>query len=301
MIPYFLIDEELVDLQETLKDVIVEIRHPHLSKNVQFLRKFVLAAASTFVKERPMLKTPEGELMEIKPIKEEPEIIKKLQPQKPLQMQLVEVPVGYEVYPTPEPGKGLQVYSAKPVIHKKMVHPHSEYIILIKDYMENKVLASAEANEIYKVHEPILTPNDEKVFDKVISKNAKNMKEGWELIEYYAEKYEARDLTNIKYYVANKLFALGEIEPLLHDDHISSISCSGVNKFVEIVYEGRKLKTNLLFKTQEDLNSFLLSIAKKTNNKLDKDNPTLDTQLRGFRVHCVFGIETSSKFTLTRI
>lgn len=290
-----------MDLQDTLKDVIVEIRHPHLSKNVQFLRKFVLAAVSTFVKKPTVLKTPEGEIKELKPIKKEPKKIEELQPQKPLQMQLVEVPVGYDIYPVPEPGKGLQVYSAKPVIHKKMVHPHSEYIILIKDYMENKVLASAEANKIYKVHEPILTPNDEKVFEKVISKNPKNMKEGWELIEYYAKKYEARDLTNIKYYVVNKLFALGEIESLLHDDHITSISCSGVNQFVEVVYEGRKLNTNLLFKTKEDLDYFLLSIARKTNNKLDKANPTLDTQVRGFRVHCVLGIETNSKFTLTRI
>lgn len=283
-----------MDLQDTLRDIITEIRHPHLSKNVETLKKFVLAASSTFVRERPVFKTPEGKLKEIKPI------TKKIKKEEKL-LQLVEVPVGYDVYPIPEPGKGLQVYSAKPVMHKKMVHPHSEYIILIKDYMTNQVLASAEVNKMYKVHEPILTPNDEKVFNKIISKKPKDMKEAWEFIEYYAKKYEARDLTNIKYYVANQLFALGKIESLLQDDHMTSISCSGIDRLIEVTYEGRKLKTNLIFENKENLDGFLFSIAKKVNAKLDEKNPILDTQLRGFRIHCVLGVETSSKFTFTRI
>lgn len=301
MIPYFLIDEELGDLQSSLKELITEIKYPQLQNKVQVLKKFVLAATSTFVRKPITLITPEKKIKVIPPIKKIPEDVEKLQPQDSLQMQLVQVPVGYEVYPIPEPGKDLQAYTVKPIIHKKLIHPHAEYVILIKDYMTNQVLASAEINEFYKVNEPVLTEFDLEVYNKVISKQPKDMREGWTLIEYYAKKYNTPNLTNIKYYVANKLFALGKLEPLLQDDHISTISCSGATDFIKVTYNGRKLDTNLMFETKEELDDFLFAIAKRTNNKLDKDNPILDAELRGFRVHCVLGVETSSKFTFTRI
>ncbi len=294
MIPHFIIDEELEELQNTIKDLILESKHPELKKHVRTLKLFTRAAAYSLAK---------------------PKIKKKIQKQlqkKPIQLQLVKQPIGYDISPIPSPGetkklphefKVVPIY-AEHIVKKEPEKPKKRIIMLIKDKFTNKILCTANINDEYIVNEPTMNETDIKVSKKVIKKNPKNPEIAWKLIEKYTRKYKADPSHKeaIKYYVINNLFALGKIEPLLQDKQISLITCDSPGSYIKIKRNNKTLKTNIIFNTKQELDNFLNLIAKKTNSKLNKKNPILDVTYRNFRFHCVLGLDiTNSKFIITKI
>lgn len=293
MIPHFIIDEELEELHNTIKDLIRESKHPELKKHVRTLKLITRAIAYSLAKPKRKRK------------------IKKIQ-KRPIQFELIKQPIGYDISPVPSPGNGdklMQEFKAVPIFAKHVIKKEPEKlkektIVLIKDKFTNKVLSTAKINKEYKVDEPHLDEKDRKVLEKVLKKKPKNPEKAWKLIEKYSKKYKVTSSHKeaIKYYAINSLFTLGKIEPLLQDKQISLITCNSPGSYIEIKRNNKTLKTNIIFNTKKELDDFLKIIAEKTKSKLDKKHPILDVTYRNFRFHCVLGLDiTDSKFTITRI
>ena len=296
MIPHFLIDDDLEELQRSIRDLLQEKKHPELKKHTKTLKTFTRAIAYSLAKPKQKI-----------------EEVKKLIQQKPIQLELAEEPIGFDVGPIPEPGdyeKNEHEFKVTPIYAKDLkkraeeIKPKEQIISLIRDKFTNKVLVTANVNDAYKLNEPNLDETNQKILDKIIKKKPKNPEKAWKLIEKYIKKYKGyqEHKEAIKYYVINNLFALGKIEPLIQDKDISLISCNSPGSYIEVKRNDKKLKTNILFKDKKELDNFLFLIAEKTNSKLNKKHPILDATHRNFRFHCVLGLDiTTSKFNITRI
>lgn len=284
--PFFLIDEELLELESLLKDVQFKLDNPDYEKNQLVLRSFVRACTRTLKPKhipKPIIRRPEKIPIPVEIPKTKQEIKKT------------------RIFPTPRPGGGqLQKIKARTKYTKEELPKNK--ISLINDKITNKPLAIAELNDKYIVREPPITDNQIKILKKVIKKKPKDPKQAWELLKKTASKLSEDQLTNIKYYLMNSLFLLGRLEPLLNDKKISGIQCNGPGQYVMVRRDGKLLKTNIIFSDREDLDSFLKKLARKLNKSIDEKNPQIDTTHRDYRFQLTIGLHgASSKFVVKKI
>jgi len=123
------------------------------------------------------------------------------------------------------------------------------------------------------------------------------------------EKYQIRILPEavdkLVYYVLRDFVGYGKIDPLMKDHLIEDISTDGVNIPIYVwhrVYES--LPTNILFKDEAELNSFIIRLAYLAGKNISIASPLLDASLpEGSRVQLTYGNEITrrgSTFTIRR-
>ena len=97
---------------------------------------------------------------------------------------------------------------------------------------------------------------------------------------------------------------LGVLEPLIQDPYLEDISCSGVgNIFLEHkIFQG--LTSSIVFRSTEDLDTFVIQISEKIGKPVTYRNPIIDASLPdGSRINLVFGTDVSrrgSNFTIRK-
>jgi archaeal flagellar protein FlaI len=129
---------------------------------------------------------------------------------------------------------------------------------------------------IYDIEEPILTDEEEKQKDEIITA-MNNMidfetvveKEKTKLVEYIDKRFKIlvielgmelsyESYKKIFYYLCRDFMGFNEAEPLLRDYFVEDIECNGANSPVYIVHRVyRNLKTSLIFRDNERLQSFV--------------------------------------------
>ncbi|MCH8007682.1 MAG: type II/IV secretion system ATPase subunit [Chloroflexi bacterium] len=108
----------------------------------------------------------------------------------------------------------------------------------------------------------------------------------------------------LKYILVRDKLRMGALEPLLQDENIEDISCSGLGTlFIEHkVFDG--LKSNISFDTHEELDDFVLRLAERIGKPVTYRSPIVDaTLLDGSRINIVFGADVSrsgSNFTIRK-
>ncbi len=287
--PFFLVDEELLELESILTEVQFRINNPDFEKNQLVLRSFVKACINTQVKPKPIP-------MPIQP--PTPTTLKK--PTKELKHK--KIPKKKRVFPIPIPGgNNLKQFKTK-TKYKKQIEEPKDKAYLIRDRVTNKPLAVADIDDRYIIREPRVSEEQIQILRLVISKRPESPKKAWQLLKLLAPNLKEEELTNIKYYIINSLFALGRLEPLLHDKEISGIQCDGVGKYLMIRRDGKLLKTNIIFKDKEDLDSYLQKLAQKFNKTLSENNPILDIVHRHHRFQITLGLHgASSRFVIKKV
>jgi flagellar protein FlaI len=109
------------------------------------------------------------------------------------------------------------------------------------------------------------------------------------------------DKTKVKfqYYLFRDFVGLGFIEPLMHDPNIEDISCDGTNIPIFIYHRNPtygQLRTNIVFKGKDELDSFVLKLAQKSGRTLTIAQPLLDGALPdGSRVQATLGTDIARK------
>jgi flagellar protein FlaI len=96
-----------------------------------------------------------------------------------------------------------------------------------------------------------------------------------------------KDLSNvglrkIVHFLEGEIAGFGKIDSLLADAYIEDISCNGVN--IPIYLWHRKyenIKTNLLFKEEDELDDFVMKIVHKAGKHVSIAYPTVDATLPG--------------------
>jgi len=132
---------------------------------------------------------------------------------------------------------------------------------------------------------------DDRLLRKYIEKACK--KNNVEFTENYFEF--------VKYYLYRDYLHLGRIDPLAMDVNINTIMCDGVNRPVSVMHGHQKMETNVIFSSNEEINSLLLRIAKIAGRTLDATNPILDVVIGNLKVEATLGLaEISSRFIIKK-
>jgi len=174
----------------------------------------------------------------------------------------------------------------------------------------------------YIVVEPILTKEEIELFLKlrkivqILLDVPVEEIEKEKLEEYLKEKIKEifddlkltlDDITRHKliYFLIKYLIGYGKIDALMKDENLEDISCTGVGKPVYVFHRKYEhLKTNIKFETDEELDSFCISLAQRCGKSLTLANPIVDGSLPdGSRLNVTLGRDISrygSTFTIRK-
>ena len=126
-----------------------------------------------------------------------------------------------------------------------------------------------------------------------------------EVIRNYKIKVAEEAKDKLLYYIIRDFLGYGKIDPLMKDHLIEDISADGVKIPVYVwhrIYE--YLPTNIMFETEEELNSFIIRLAYLAGKNISLANPLVDASLPdGSRIQLSYGNEITrrgSTFTIRR-
>ncbi len=176
---------------------------------------------------------------------------------------------------------------------------------------------------LYEVIEPTLQPEEEKRLREIkqflmeeVDVNLKDIEtkekaENYlkdktrEIIKRYHIKVPAEAIDKLVYYVIRDFIGYGRIDPLMKDHSIEDISADGVGIPLYVwhrMYES--LPTNILFKDETELDSFIIRLAYLAGKNISIASPILDASLpEGSRIQLTYGSEVTrrgSTFTIRR-
>jgi len=113
------------------------------------------------------------------------------------------------------------------------------------------------------------------------------------------------DVNYLKYHLIREKIGVGILEPFLRDPYLEDISLSGVGNFYVIHKFFGPLESNLGFKTEEELDSFIIKLAEKIGKPISTARPIVDATLPdGSRINIVYGSDVSlrgSNLTIRKV
>ncbi len=125
------------------------------------------------------------------------------------------------------------------------------------------------------------------------------------IIKKYHIKVPSEAIDKLTYYVIRDFLGYGKIDPLMKDHLIEDISADGTNIPLYVwhrVYES--LPTNIIFKDEQELDSFIIRMAYLSGKNISVASPILDASLPdGSRIQLTYGSEITrrgSTFTIRR-
>jgi flagellar protein FlaI len=176
---------------------------------------------------------------------------------------------------------------------------------------------------VYEVIEPTLQQDEEKRLKEIrqflmeeVDVNLKEIEtkekaenylkeKAKEIIKKYHVKVSPEAVDKLLYYIVRDFLGYGKIDALMKDHLIEDISADGVNIPIYAwhrVYES--LPTNVLFKDEMELNSFIIRMAYLAGKNISIASPMLDASLPdGSRIQMTYGSEVTrrgSTFTIRR-
>lgn len=145
--------------------------------------------------------------------------------------------------------------------------------ILLKELRENLVDIAISSGESFQINEEHLLNDIKNFLYSRLSLESSNVS-----IDY---------LNNLSKKLLQNLIGYGQIDPLIHDDDLEEIMIIGVNKPVFVYHrQYGMMKTNILFKNEQELIELIDSIARQINRRIDQESPILDGRLRdGSRIN----------------
>ncbi len=168
---------------------------------------------------------------------------------------------------------------------------------------------------VYEIEEPILTEEEMK-YKEQISEAMRDMinfykvvgREKDSLLEYIDKRLKIlavefglnlsyETYKKIYYHLCRNFIGFNEIEPVLRDYFVEDIECNGVNSPIYVVHRVyRNMKTNLIFKKEEELESFVEKLAQRCGKYISYASPILDGSLPdGSRVNATYTKDITSK------
>ncbi len=190
-----------------------------------------------------------------------------------------------------------------------------EHYALVEPYSRAAIVEEPGGKVRYLLLEPTLTKQDEtyvRLIEEILwdeltigAKGFKDPKEAEQFLEtevrQTAKKYKIRvdqfTLAKYQYYITRNFLGYGKIDGLMRDENIEDLSCDGTNIPVFAWHrQYESMPTNVLFKTQEELENFILKMAYMCNRQISIAQPLLDGTLPdGSRAQLTFGKEVTPK------
>lgn len=103
--------------------------------------------------------------------------------------------------------------------------------------------------------------------------------------------------SKILYYIEREIAGFGPLNPLMLDPNLEDISCNGVGVPIYVYHRKyESMPTNIVFQTQEDLDSYVVKLAHMAGKHISVAFPILDASLPGgHRLAATFMKEVSQK------
>lgn len=185
-----------------------------------------------------------------------------------------------------------------------------------------KIVFNNEIKEyVYEVIEPILTPEEEEIKNKLIyffrvradldvfkmneEEKAYNLEKALDKLTVENNLIlttEARD--KVYYYVFQEFMGFGKIDILMHDEGIEDISCDGIEIPIFIFHKDfESIRTNIFFKDLDELDSFVVKLSQMCGKQISVYEPIVDGKLSdGSRLQTTLSrtITRYSTFTIRR-
>ncbi len=147
----------------------------------------------------------------------------------------------------------------------------------------------------YELIEPELSPRLKNIFIKVnnlleekLDVDLSKLKTGGareylhkqvlQILDFFEIKLSDMEKKLIDYYIDRDLLGLGNIEALMRDPEIEDISCDGTNIPIYVFHRNPilgSIPTNLVFKNEEELDSYLIRLAQLCGQAISVIDPLL--------------------------
>ena len=167
---------------------------------------------------------------------------------------------------------------------------------------------------VYEIEEPILTDLEKSYHDQLTSaiKDLINFEEVIErnedaLLEYIDKRLKIlavefgidipyESYKKIYYYLCRDFIGMNEVEPILRDYFVEDVECNGMNSPVYVIHRVyRNIKTNLVFKNADRLESLVEKLAQRCGKHISYADPILDGTLPdGSRVNATYTTDVTS-------
>jgi archaeal flagellar protein FlaI len=168
---------------------------------------------------------------------------------------------------------------------------------------------------VYEIEEPELSVMEFEIKDKLVRVMREIIdfeeiveKKEEKLMDYIDERFKflATELgmdipyesyRKIYYYLCRDFIGFNELDPLLRDFFVEDIECNGINTPTYLVHrQYRNLKTNLVYKSNDILESFVEKLAQKCGKYISYSKPILDGTLSdGSRVNATYTKDVTSR------
>jgi len=102
-------------------------------------------------------------------------------------------------------------------------------------------------------------------------------------------------MRKILYYLERDIVGYGKIDPLMYDDYVEDIGCSGINKPIFLWHRKyENIKTNIIFRDEQELDDFVMRVVHKAGKHVSIAFPIVDVTLpEKHRLAVSFGKETT--------
>jgi len=180
-----------------------------------------------------------------------------------------------------------------------------------------KIVTSPELGEgsYYFVEEAPMTEEQHDTYEKMVNilskeftspkgENVDPKEYIYEQAEIIAEKYHRtlgkftiEEWDRVFYYVVRDLTGYGPLQTIMDDPNIEDISCNGVDMPLYIWHRTHEsIPSNIIFKSNQLLNDFLVKMAHKSGKHISSAQPVLDAMLpEKHRLAATFMNEISMK------
>ncbi|OPX72930.1 MAG: hypothetical protein A4E38_00362 [Methanoregulaceae archaeon PtaB.Bin108] len=199
-------------------------------------------------------------------------------------------------------------FRPRPGVEQTEIYPVNEPYAYVRITYDN-----ATHEYLYEVLEPKLTPaendlfadikeriferldiNTQNVLEEVAKKTLRDVTD--DIIDDYGLSLSPLQREKILYAMYKEFLGNGMIDPLMHDRYIEDISCDGVNANL-FVYHNRyeSMRTNLMYKSSEELDSYVTKLAQRAGKYISIAEPMLDaTMSDGSRIQMTLGTEVTA-------
>ena len=215
----------------------------------------------------------------------------------------------------PDSEAQLETEQTGQVAAEKVQPTFREHYPLLMPYSRAAIVEDPKGGIKYLVLEPTLTPADEAWIRQIkdilwdeLSLSAKEFKGKEEAEEFlknkvedaakkYKIKVDPHTLEKYQYYITRDFLNFGKIDGLMRDEYIEDVSCDGADYPLYVWHRKyESIPTNIIFKTQEELDSFILKLAYLCGRHISIAQPLLDGTLPdGSRAQLTFGTEVTPK------
>ena len=303
---HFLYEEINENINKDIEKILFQIKNPLSAKNARIIKRLtkelIKASAKQIYKEE--IKPADVHGVKIEEIKPGAIEINMQEAKQEVQSENLEQDkfAGYQP-------SSLQDKAAR----RDSLPRNITQITLIKDGETGELLVRGELEENeYRVYEPVLSDDDVRLLNEVKQTiggdinsivSRKNM---WKILRKASKNlnvyFDDDNFLKLRYYIVRNLLGYGAVEPFVHDNYIQRIICEGQGEKVMVIRDNKKLRTNVMFKSKDELNNMLNTLAERTFQKISVDDPVLDSIYRGFRIQGTLGTDmVSSKFIVTRV